>query len=55
MSSFFSSGRLSKPFKQIELMAYRTVFNYFLITALRIVEKYFGILAGRFRVFDTNI
>jgi len=54
-SSFFSSGRLLKPFNQREVMTNRTVFNYFLSRALRVMENdwYFG---GEFQHYShTNI
>lgn len=46
---------LMKPYPHWQLEEPKNVFNYRLAHAWRIVEKAFGILANRFRVFPTTI
>ncbi|KAM4049006.1 uncharacterized protein ACNLHF_001716 [Anomaloglossus baeobatrachus] len=46
---------LLRPYPQNTLNAQRTVFNYRLSLARRVVESAFGILASRFRIFHTAI
>ncbi|KAM4045446.1 putative nuclease HARBI1 [Anomaloglossus baeobatrachus] len=47
--------KLLRPYPQNTLNAQRTVFNYRLSRARRVVESAFGFLASRFRIFHTAI
>lgn len=56
MMRFLSERRILKPFRQGLLdSAGKEVFNYRLSRARHIVENAFGILASRFRIFQTSI